>query len=367
MNNRTSIFSYFSTMKDHRLDRKRKHDMLDIIALTIAAVICGCEDWYEIEEFAETNELWFKTFLTLENGIPSHDTFNRFFASLDPGTFESCFRAWVNSLEGIIKDQLISIDGKTVRGAKGHGKKSPVHIVSAWADENEITLGQLRVDEKSNEITAIPELLKSLFIKDCLVSIDAMGCQHTIATAIIDKGSDYLLGVKGNQQALHQDLLDSFRFYKPDDTDTGVDTGHGRVETRKCTVIKNLGHLTGEKEWAGLTSLIRIESERLIKASGKTETETRYYISSKNESAAYFQKNVRGHWAIENKLHWMLDVAFHEDQSRKRAGNAAQNFSLINKIALSLLKADQSLNRSIKIKRKKAGWDRHYLIKVLKF
>lgn len=367
MNKRTGIFSYFSTMKDHRLERKKKHDMLDIICLTIAAVICGCEDWYEIEEFAETNELWFKTFLTLENGIPSHDTFNRFFASLDPVTFESCFRAWVNSLEGIIKDQLISIDGKTVRGAKEHGKKSPVHIVSAWAGENEITLGQLRVDEKSNEITAIPELLKSLFIKDCLVSIDAMGCQHTIATAIIDKNSDYLLGVKGNQETLHQDLLDSFRFYKPDDTDTNLDTGHGRVETRKCTVIKNLGHLTGEKEWAGLTSLIRIESKRFIKASGKTETEARYYISSKNESAAYFQKNVRGHWAIENKLHWMLDVAFHEDQSRKRAGNAAQNFSLINKIALSLLKADLSLNRSIKIKRKKAGWDRDYLIKVLKF
>lgn len=367
MNKQIGIFSYFSTMKDHRLDRKRKHDMLDIIAITIAAVICGCEDWYEIEEFAETNEPWFKTFLTLENGVPSHDTFNRFFASLDPDTFEGCFRAWVNSLEGIIKDQLISIDGKTVRGAKEHGKKSPVHIVSAWADENEITLGQLLVNEKSNEITAIPELLKALFIKDCLVSIDAMGCQHTIVNSILDKDSDYLLGVKGNQEILHQDLLDSFRFYKPDDTDIDVDTGHGRVETRKCTVIRNLAHLTGEKEWAGLTSLIRIESERFIKASGKTETETRYYISSKNESAAYFQKNVRGHWAIENKLHWVLDVAFHEDQSRKRAGNAAQNFSLINKIALSLLKADLSLNRSIKIKRKKAGWDRDYLIKVLKF
>jgi len=367
MNKRTGIFSCFSTMKDHRLDRKRKHGMLDIIAITIAAVLCGCEDWYEIEEFAKTNEPWFKTFLPLENGIPSHDTFNRFFASLDPNTFENCFRAWVNSLEGTIKEQLISIDGKTIRGAKGNGKKSPVHIVSAWAGENGITLGQLRVYEKSNGITAIPELLKSLFIKGCLVSIDAMGCQHKIVDTIIDKDSDYLLGVKDNQATLHQDLLGSFRFFKPDDTDTDVDIGHGRVETRKCTVIKNLGHVTGQKQWTKPTSLIRIESERFTKASGKTETETRYYISSKNESAAYFQKNVRGHWGIENKLHWMLDVVFHEDQSRKRAGNAAQNFSLINKIALSLLKADQSVDRSIKIKRKKAGWDREYLIKIMKF
>jgi len=283
VNKRTGIFSYFSTVKDHRLDRKRKHDMLDIIAITIAAVLCGCEDWHEIEEFAKTNEPWFKTFLPLENGIPSHDTFNRFFASLDPNTFENCFRAWVNSLEGIVKEQLISIDGKTIRGAKENGKKSPVHIVSAWAGENEITLGQLRVYEKPDEITAIPELLKSLFIEDCLVSIDAMGCQHKIVDTIIDKDSDYLLGVKDNQATLRQDLLGSFRFFKPDDTDTDVDIGHGRVETRKCTVIKNLGHITGQKKWTKLTSLIRIESERFTKASGKTETETRYYISSKKK------------------------------------------------------------------------------------
>ncbi|MDN3584433.1 ISAs1 family transposase [Mucilaginibacter flavus] len=190
------------------------------MAITIAAVVCGAEDWYEIEEFAVVNETWFKSFLKLDNGIPSHDTINCFFANMDPATFESCFTDWISSLEGITHDQLISIDGKTIRGAKENGKKSPVHMVSAWADKNELVLGQLRVYEKSNEITAIPDLLKSLFIKDCLVSIDAMGCQHAIADAIVDKESDYLLAVKGNQGELQENVLDSFRFFKPDDIAT---------------------------------------------------------------------------------------------------------------------------------------------------
>ncbi|MEJ7780193.1 MAG: ISAs1 family transposase [Daejeonella sp.] len=367
MNKRSKILSYFSTMEDHRLDRKKKHDMLDIIAITIAAVLCGADDWYDIEDFAEIQEPWLKTFLTLENGIPSHDTFNRFFAKLDPRSFESCFADWVSSLEGITKEQLISIDGKTIRGAKENGKKSPVHIVSAWSSENEITLGQLRVYEKSNEITAIPALLGSIFLENCLVSIDAMGCQHTIVDAILDKDCEYLLAVKENQKELHQNLLDSFRFFKPDDIFTDIDTGHGRVETRKCTVIKDLGHISRETEWRKLTSLIRIESERFIKVSGKTETQTRYYISSSNETAGYFQKNIRSHWGIENKLHWMLDVVFNEDKSRKRAGNAAQNFSLVTKIALRLLKNDQSSKRSVKTRRKRAGWNRDYLIKILNF
>lgn len=367
MDKKPGISTYFSAMKDHRLDRRRKHDMLDIIAITIAAVVCGAEDWYEIEEFALVNESWFKTFLTLENGIPSHDTINRFFANMDPATFESCFTAWINSLEGITKNQLISIDGKTIRGAKENGKKSPVHMVSAWADKNELVLGQLRVYEKSNEIKAIPDLLKSLFLKDCLVSIDAMGCQHIIVDTILDKGCDYLLAVKGNQDELEQNVLDSFRFFKQDDIDTDIDIGHGRVETRKCTIIKDLGHITRKEDWTKLTTLIRIESERFLKVSAKTETEIRYYISSKDESAAYFQKNIRAHWGIENKLHWMLDVIFNEDQSRKRAGNAAQNFSLVNKIALTILRRDLSSTKSIKIKRKRAGWDRDYLIKILNF
>lgn len=267
MNEKSNISAYFSTMKDHRLARKRKHDMLDIIALTIAAVICGAEDWYEIEEFGIVNEPWFRTFLTLENSIPSHDTINRFFANMDTETFECCFAGWVNSLEGITRDQLVSIDGKTIRGAKDKGKKSPVHMVSAWAEENELVLGQLRVYEKSNEITAIPDLLASLFIKDCLVSVDAMGCQHTVADAILDKDCDYLLAVKGNQGELQQNVLDSFRFFKPDGTAMDTDAGHGRVETRKCTVIKDLGHIAQKQGWRELKTLVRIESERFFKAS----------------------------------------------------------------------------------------------------
>lgn len=366
MHNKSKILSYFSTMEDHRLDRKKKHDMLDIITITIAAVLCGAGDWYEIEEFAEIRESWLKTFLRLENGIPSHDTFNRFFAKLDPKSFERCFVGWVNSLEGISNAQLVSIDGKTLRGAKHNGVKSPVHIVSAWAGENQITLGQLRVNEKSNEITAIPILLDAIFVENCLVSIDAMGCQQAIAAKIVDRGGDYLLAVKENQRELHQNILDSFRFFKADDILTDVDTGHGRVETRTCSIIRELGHIELKGRWKRITTLIRLESERFIQVSGKTEKQTRYYISSRKESADYFQKNIRSHWSIENQLHWMLDVVFREDQSRKRAGNAAQNFSLINKIALSMLKRDQTSKRSVKIKRKKAGWDTNYLIQLLK-
>jgi predicted transposase YbfD/YdcC len=367
MNKKPGISTYFSTMKDHRLDRRKKHDMLDIIAITIAAVVCGAEDWYEIEEFAIANQTWFETFLTLENGLPSHDTINRFFANMDPKAFESCFTDWIRSLEGITTGQLVGIDGKTIRGAKENGKKSPVHMVSAWAGDSELVLGQLKVNEKSNEITAIPELLKSLFLEDCLVSVDAMGCQHAIADVIVDKGCDYLLAVKGNQGGLEENVVDSFRFFKPDTIDTDTDIGHGRVETRKCAVISDLGHIIQKEKWANLSTLVRIESERYSKSTQKTETETRYYISSKDENAVYFQKNVRSHWGIENKLHWTLDVVFHEDQSRKRAGNAAQNFSLVNKIALTLLRKETSSKRSVKIKRKKAGWDREYLLKVLNF
>lgn len=367
MNKKSGISTYFSRMKDHRLDRRKKHDMLDIIAITIAAVVCGAEDWYEIEEFAIANQTWFETFLSLENGLPSHDTINRFFANMDPKAFESCFTDWINSLEGITKEQLVGIDGKTIRGAKENGKKSPVHMVSAWASDSELVLGQLKVSEKSNEITAIPELLKSLFLEDCMISIDAMGCQHAIADAIVDKGCNYLLAVKGNQGGLEENVIDSFRFFKPDSIDTDTDTGHGRIETRKCTIIKDLGHITQKEKWPKLATLVRIESERYSKSTQKTESETRYYISSRDENAAYFQKNVRSHWGIENKLHWMLDVVFHEDQSRKRAGNAAQNFSLVNKIALTLLKKETSSKRSIKIRRKLAGWDRAYLLKVLNF
>ena len=367
MNNKKGILSYFSGMKDHRLDRRKKHDMLDIIVITIAAVLSGADDWYDIEEFAEIREDWLKTFLSLENGIPSHDTFNRFFANMNPTAFEHCFQQWIDSIEGLGKSQLISIDGKTIRGAKQGGKPSSIHLISAWASEHEVVLGQLRVHEKSNEITAIPALLEAIFIENSLVSIDAIGCQTEIAKKIIDEKGDYLLAVKENQKGLHTDLLDSFRFLKTEEVITDIDAGHGRIEKRKCSIVKDLSHITEVDKWKNLSTLIKIESERFHKSTGKTERQTRYYISSKEESADYFQQNVRSHWGIENKLHWMLDMVFHEDASRKRAGNAAQNFSMVTKIALKMLKMDTLSKRSIKTKRKRASWDGEYIKHLLKF
>jgi predicted transposase YbfD/YdcC len=337
-NKTSTIFAYFSEMQDFRIDRKKQHLLTDIITITIAAALCGIESYNDIEDFGVVREDWLKTFLELPNGIPSHDTFNRVFANMDPVKFEACLRNWVNSiLEGHI-GQLISIDGKTIRGAKSHGVKSPIHMVSAWASDSNMVFGQVKVTEKSNEITAIPELLKSLLIKDCLISIDAMGCQEDIATCIIKGEGDYLLAVKNNQSSLYQNIEDSFRFLKAAGYDQTIDIDHGRIETRKCTIITDLAHIEAPERWTNLKVLVKMESERCFKATGKTENSIRYYIGSKSADAAFYQKNIRGHWAIENKLHWTLDVVFHEDADRKRNKHAAQNFSLINKVALISLK-----------------------------
>jgi predicted transposase YbfD/YdcC len=366
-NKTSTIFAYFSEMQDFRIDRKKQHLLTDIITITIAAALCGIESYNDIEDFGVVREDWLKTFLELPNGIPSHDTFNRVFANMDPVKFEACFRNWVNSiLEGHI-GQLISIDGKTIRGAKSHGIKSPIHMVSAWASDSNMVFGQVKVTEKSNEITAIPELLKSLLIKDCLISIDAMGCQEHIATCIIKGEGDYLLAVKNNQSSLYQNIEDSFRFLKTAGYDQTIDIDHGRIETRKCTIITDLAHIDAPERWTNLKVLVKMESERRFKVTGKTETSIRYYIGSKHADAAFYQKNVRGHWAIENKLHWTLDVAFHEDADRKRNKHAAQNFSLINKVALNILKNDQTRNISIRRKKNIASWDLNYLLMLLKF
>lgn len=361
------ILGFFSGIKDHRLDRKKEHHLVDIIAITISSVICGAENWNEIEMYGKIREPWYRTFLDLPNGIPSHDTFNRFFAQLDPLAFEACFKEWVSSLADSTPGQLVSIDGKTIRGSKLLGPKSAIHMVSAWASDNNLVLGQLKVTDKSNEITAIPRLLEALFLENSLVSIDAMGCQRNIAAAILDKKADYLLAVKENQKELYRDIADTFRFSKPAEVIRDIDVGHGRVETRKCTIVNDLSHIENRDDWRGLKTLVKLESERHIKSSGKKETSIRYYISSKVASSVYFQQNIRSHWAIENKLHWMLDVVFHEDQSRKRAGNAAQNFSLINKIALTLLRNETSAKIGVKGRRLLAGWDNDFLLKVLKF
>lgn len=305
-------------------------------------------------------------FLELPNGIPSHDTFNRVFSCIDSEQFEACFIKWVANLVEITNGEVIALDGKTIRGAKSGGKKSPFHIVSAWASENNMVLGQVKTDEKSNEITAIPKLLEILTIEGSLISIDAMGCQEDIATKIIDKHADYLLAVKENQKQLYQDIIDEFRFAQNLEVNTTIDGDHGRIETRKCSVITHFDHIKNQEKWKGLQSVIKIESSRTFKNSQKpTEVATRYYISSRKEGPQYFQKSIRAHWAIENKLHWTLDVAFGEDDSRKRTGNAAQNFATLNKIALNLLKNEKTLKIGVKGRRLKAGWDEAYLTKVL--
>jgi len=357
------LLSYFSEMKDPRVDRTRYHNLNDIIFIAIAAVLSGAESWNEIEFYGNIKKDWLEAILELPNGIPSHDTFNRVFSALDAEEFESCFLKWIKSVNEATEGEVVSIDGKTIRGSKKIGFKTATHIISAWADKNELVLGQIKVDQKSNEITAIPKLLDSLLVKGCIVTIDAMGCQKDIAKKIVRKQADYILAVKGNQQELFEDIQDSFKVITPADTCEDVDYGHGRIETRKCAVITDLGLVEGYHKWKNLASIIRIERERYFKATGESETETSYYISTLTK-ATTINHGVRKHWGIENKVHWVLDVAFNEDHSRKRTGNAAQNFSTINRIALNLLKRDDA-KIGIKGKRKIIGWSNDYIFKVL--
>lgn len=360
-----SPLQFFAGIKDPRLERTKDHLLLDIIFITIAAVICGAETWNDIEAFGKAKQEWLKSFLKLPNGIPTHDTFNRVYAALDSKELGQCFLSWTQSVTKLTAGEVVSIDGKALRGSRDQGKKSIVHMVSAWAGINNIVLGQQKVDSKSNEITAIPPLLAVLVLKGCIVTIDAMGCQKDIASAIVAKEADYILAVKGNQGELHQHLQESFRFIQPSSVAQEIDLGHGRIEKRVCSVIHDLSMIEQKDQWIKLHSLIKIDAERQIKSTGETQKETRYYISSLQSDAQQLNRCVRSHWKIENSLHWVLDVAFHEDQSRKRAGKAAENFSVINRIALNLLKNEVSTKQGVKGKRLKAGWSTDYLEHVL--
>ena len=356
----------FGQIPDFRRSHKQLYDLESILVIGIISVICGADSWNEMENYAQSKEEFLRTFLDLPNGIPSHDTFNRVFSNIDSAQFESCFITWVNTLAELQPKEVIAIDGKTIRGAKASGKKSPIHMVSAWANENNLVLGQVKVSEKSNEITAIPMLLEALSLENTIVTIDAMGCQTEIASAIIDKKADYILAVKGNQPKLLEHIEDEFRFGKTIETNTTDDLDHGRMETRKCSIISDFHFIPENNNWCKLNTIIKIESTREFKNSEKPiETAVRYYISNLKANPEDFQKAIRSHWTIENKLHWTLDVAFSEDASRKRAGNATQNFSILNKIALNLLKNEKSSKIGVKSRRMKAGWDNHYLIKVL--
>lgn len=365
MQTKTSLHQYFDYFPDYRLSRNKKHLLSDIIILSILAVICGAESWDSIEDFGKTKIAFLQTFLKLPNGIPSHDTINRVFSNVRPKLFEELFIKWVVGIkDDSIKKELISIDGKCIRSSKDnfHGK-SPIHMVSAWASENQLVLGQLNVDEKSNEITAIPELLKLLDIEDSIISIDAIGTQTDVAELIIDNKSDYIMALKGNQPELLEQVQGRFKQQQPCSSNTIDDKGHGRLESRKCEVINKLDFVDNRVFWKGLKSIIKITATR--QTSGKISTEVRYYISSLEDNSANFNSYIRKHWAIENRLHWVLDMVFNEDRQRKRTKNAANNFSYIRKIALNTLKKDESKG-SLVTKRLRAGWDNKFLKSLFK-
>jgi predicted transposase YbfD/YdcC len=360
-----SPLKYFAELRDPRVERTREHLLEEILLMVLAAVLSGAESWNEIEGYGKAKQAWFKGFLTLPGGIPSHDTFNRVISALDPAELEDGFVAWVSSIAKLTAGEVVAIDGKALRGTREAGKATLVHMVSAWASANNLVLAQRKVDAKSNEITAIPKLLAVLELSGTVVTIDAMGCQRAIAEKIVDKKADYILAVKENQGDLLEEIKDSFQMLAADAVQTEIDCAHGRVERRRCSVIADLSLIEKAAEWASLQGLVRIESQRYHKATDKTEREIRYYITSLKPDARQLNRAIRQHWGIENKLHWALDVSFGEDLDRKRQQNSAQNFSLLNRIALNLLRLDKTTKLGIKGKRLKAGWDNDYLLKLL--
>lgn len=359
------MLSFFENLTDPRVERTKLHSLKDIIGLTICAVLSGCNDWEEIEIYGQSKESWLKQFLALPNGIPSHDTINRLFASLNPTELQTCFIDWVQSIAGISNGKVVSIDGKRLCNAGTGGKKAIIHMVSAWSSENNMVLGQVKTEEKSNEITAIPTLLDLLMLEGAIVTIDAMGCQKAIAEKIVEKKADYVLAVKENQAHLLDDIKEAFEQSPKAASHTTTEKAHGRIEKRTCKVITDMDWISNQQEWENLRSVICIQSQRTIVKTGEIQSEQRFYLSSLLTTAEHFNQIIRHHWGIENKLHWSLDVTFKEDLSTKQAGNAAENFSTITKIAINLLKNENSKRRSIKNKRLLCGWDEKFLSKVV--
>lgn len=366
-----AIVEHFKNIEDPRIDRGKLHNLMDIIAIAICAVICGADTWEDMELFGEAKHEWLKQFLELPNGIPSHDTFGRVFSIISPVEFQRSFLNWIKAISESIEREVVAIDGKTSRRSYDRGKgKGAIHMVSAWATANRVVLGQVKTDDKSNEITAIPEFLDILALKGCIVTIDAMGCQKSIAAGIIEKEADYVLALKGNQGTLHEDI----KLFFEDAKETGfkgirhdfhetIDGDHGRIETRRYYTISDIEWLEGKADWKGLKSIGMVESKREI--GEKVTKEIRYYISSLPGNAKQFGDAVRRHWGIENSLHWVLDVVFREDECRVRKGYAAENFAVLRHIALNLVREEKSIKRGVKGKRLKAGWDNDYLGKIL--
>jgi predicted transposase YbfD/YdcC len=369
-----AIEEHFSKVRDPRVDRTKDHKLIDMIAIAICGVICGAEGWTDIENFGNSKFSWLKTFLELPNGIPSHDTFGRVFSMIDAEQFQLAFYEWVWAVNDIIQGQIINVDGKCLRGSHDErlGKRA-IYMVSVWAEENEIVLGQRKVDEKSNEITVIPELLKLLAISGCIVTIDAIGTQTTIARTIVEGGADFVLSVKENQGHLFEDIsvlfaVDQAQNFKYASLEYAQTTNkdHGRMEVRECWSTANpeyLNLIRDVHDWIGLQSIAMVVCTRIV--AGKETRKVRYYISSLSSQAKQILHAVRRHWAIENELHWVLDVALNEDHSRVRKDQAPENLAVLRHIALNLLKHEKTAKGGIHAKQLQAAWKEDYLLKVL--
>jgi len=375
-----SLIEHFENLRDPRVDRTKDHDLIDVLIIAVCTLLCGGESFNDMEDFGYAKEEWFKTFLGLRNGIPSHDTFNRVFAALDPEQFLECFLSWTQSVRQAVAQEIVAMDGKALRRALNKDQ-SAKYVVSAWAESNNLVLGQLKVADKSNEITALPQLLRVLELSGCIVTMDAMGCQKKIAREIVESDADYVLALKGNQETVHQevkDFLDATVAEQQKPRPRGaklseaaarlatmqtVEKDHGRLETRRYYQSTELAWFADLKEWEGLKSVGMVESIREV--DGKATLERRYYLSSLPLNVELFARAVRGHWSVENKLHWVMDVCFREDQSRARAGYAAENLATLRRLALNLLKNEKTKKRGIRGKQLNAGWDHAYLLRLL--
>ena len=366
-----TLLDHFAKLTDPRIDRTKEHKLIDILTIAICGMICGADNWVAMEQYGHSKQEWLEQFLELPNGIPSHDTIARVFARIDPSEFEQCFRDWLKEIAKLIPGEVISIDGKTLKhsGSKGIGKKA-IHMVNAWATEQRLVLGQVKVNDKSNEITAIPELIKVLELSGCLVTIDAMGTQTQIAQLIQERGADYCLALKGNHQSLHEEVIQLFGMAEAQDWQgvthsfhRTIDKGHGRTEIRRYWTMPASEFLIGFERWAGLQSLGLVESVRKIGA--ETTTSRRYYLNSFSSDAQLLAHGVRSHWGIENSLHWVLDVGFAEDDCPIYSDHAPENLAQLRKMSLNLLSLEKTAKIGVANKRLKAAWDNNYLAKVL--